>query len=245
MTAGRLEGDFWPRAVGFVPPGAASEAESASCEEVADAEMPDAGAIFGDSMSGDEGLDPGAAAKASPKKPGRKPTAKGKAKARASKAKAKVKPLKRPAACGSADGESLKKGKAKAEPPKDALDSPSTTTSAKPSSKAKKAKDPKILKSSSPEAKKAKAPKTPTISSSKAVKTAPAVKKAPGAKTKDGSKKVPKRVRVLGEVGCSKCRWKGCRTCRELAAAERAAMDTEPPARHPDAGDTDEIEELE
>ena len=229
-TSGRLPGDFWPRAPGFVPPGAVSENSQSEVErlsspelECLDGDFKDDGA---DEPEGD--LDsmkrPAASGKAEVKSPmkrpsGARPSRAGMKKTKAltltvepkANAKAKDKTTKAKGVTG--EPKAKAKAKAKTTKAKDVTGEPKAKAKAKA----------KITKA------KTTADKTTTDKTTKVESKANVRAKNTRAKAKAKAKSRSKYVRKARDgpgpdgVGCSKCRFAGCAVCRKKAKEAQAA----------------------
>ena len=203
MASGRLPGDFWPRVPGYVPPGADPEPRY-------------------DSLSGSEEIEEvedemGRAAEDDHDK--------------------KEVPLKKPASkmttakAKSAAATKDKHPKAKAAPK--LKSKPSRKVKGKPSPKLKAKPSPKLKAKPSPKVKaKAKASaKARAKAKASAEETSEKEDAPPKGATKSSEKKGKGRASVKpkgwksGDIGCSKCRYKGCAACRtaeNMAGADKA-----------------------
>lgn len=200
MASGRLPGDFWPRAPGFVPPGAepAPSAEEDSPFDTFVEQMYNEG--FMDSPS-DEPLPdkplkkpasrnakPASVSNAAPKARA-KPSVKAKAKAKSAKSSKSSKPNAKPIAV------SKPKAKCRAVKSKDSVDE-------KPS-KAEANKDDVDVDAET----------LPVVSAKGAAKKASVLKKPSSSSKKHLKKPSKKTYPKPGTLGCSKCRYQGCSAC--------------------------------
>lgn len=200
MASGRLPGDFWPRAIGWMPSGAEPESAFASSSEEG------AGSLYEPGSDDDV--------------PATQPDVGTPLKRPASKvAKSKSVPAPKVQATPSV------KARAKAKPP---AKRPSTKAAAKVAPKpkvkshaAKKSKDSGEKTSPS----KAKAGDEDSAD----METLPVRAGKGAAKTKKASVKKPSKMYPKpGTVGCSKCRFQGCSKCRK--ARDDETMTVEPEA---------------
>ena len=227
MASGRLPGDFWPRAIRWMPPGAEPESAFASSSEEGAGSLYEPGSDDDvPATQPDVGTPlkrPASKVAKSKSVPAPKVQATPSVKARA---KAKSVPAPKVQATPSV------KARAKAKPP---AKRPSTKAAAKVAPKpkvkshaAKKSKDSGEKTSPS----KAKAGDEDSAD----METLPVRAGKGAAKTKKASVKKPSKMYPKpGTVGCSKCRFQGCSKCRK-------ARDDETMTVEPEAGDSERPE---
>lgn len=199
MASGRLPGDFWPRAIGWMPPGAEPESAFASSSEEGADSLYEPGS--------DDGV------------PATQPDVGTPLKRPASKvAKSKSVPAPKVQATPSV------KARAKAKPP---AKRPSTKAAAKVAPKPKvKSHAAKKSKDSGEKTSPWKAKAGDEDSADE--KTLPVRAGKGAAKTKKASVKKPSKTYPKpGTVGCSKCRFQGCSKCRKARDDETITVEPE------------------